>query len=133
MRLASIAVGSALLFSATAANAVTIVGSFDGFCDGFSLDAKVNGSASGVETGCLSGPIAGRWTRRFRRGDGGGGAATVENHLPGAIYEINTTFHTWAIFQPDGTLLDAGTWTAAPQSRANRGLPATGTVLKNHH
>jgi hypothetical protein len=132
MRLASVALASAALFTGTtAANAITIAGSFDGFCDGFSLTPRVNGSASGVETGCLSGPIAGRWTARFKRGPGGGGAATVESHLPGNVYEINTTFHTWAIFEPNGRILDAGTWTATPQSRANRGLPATGTVRRH--
>jgi hypothetical protein len=116
--------------AASAADAGTIVGSFDGFCDGFSLTTRANGAASGVETGCLSGPIAGRWVTRFRRGAGGGGAATTESHLPGSVYEINTSFHTWAIYQSDGTILQSGTWTAAPQHRANRGLPMTGRIQK---
>jgi hypothetical protein len=130
MRFATIAFASSLMMAASAADASTIVGSFDGFCDGFSLVTGANGTASGVETGCATGPIAGRWVARFKRGAGGAGAATTENHLPGDVYEINTTFHTWAIFQPDGTILQSGTWTAAPQHRANRGLPMTGRVQK---
>jgi hypothetical protein len=122
---------SAFCVAATAANALHIDGSFDGFCDGFALTTGANGTASGVETGCLGGTIAGRWIGKFRRGAPGGGAVTSEAHLVGPVYEINVTSHTWAIYEPDGSILQTGTWTAAPQGRANRGLPVTGS-LKAH-
>jgi hypothetical protein len=120
-----IALASAL-FTTTAANAATLDGSFNGHCDGFALTLKGNGAASGVETGCESGPIAGRQVAKLRKGSTGAGAVTNENHVANAVYEINTTFHTYAIYQSDGSILETGTWTAVPQSRANRGLPPTG-------
>jgi len=130
MRLATIALASALGIASTAANAGHINGSLDGFCDGFALTTGANGTASGVETGCVSGPIAGRWISKFKKGTPGGGAVTSENHLLGPVYEINTTSHTWAIYEPDGSILQTGTWTPVPQNRANRGLPVSG--LKTH-
>jgi hypothetical protein len=132
MRLISIALASSLIVASGAAKALTINGSFDGFCDGFALHTNLAGAVFGVETGCLSGTIAGRWVGKFKRGSGGGGAVTSENHLPGPVYEINTSFHTWAIYEPDGSVLQTGTWTPTPQGRANRGLPATGTVPRTH-
>jgi len=126
------ALASALVVAATAANADKIDGSFDGLCDGFSLTANNDGSVYGVETGCEHGPIAGRWVAKFKKGSGGAGVAVSMDHLLGPVFEINTDFHTYAIYQSDGTIKEQGTWTSAPPGQANLEQRASGKRLDSH-
>jgi len=99
----------------------TLEGHYDGFCDGFLLTTLSNGSASGVETGCISGPIAGA-KGKFK------GAVVNENHLNFEhVYLINKRDHTWAIYLPDGSILQSGTWTPGPAGANTSNLPRTGT------
>lgn len=126
MRLGSIALASALTVAAASANAARIEGSFDGLCDGFSLTTNDDGAVYGVETGCEDGPIAGRWVAKFKKGSGGEGVAASMDHLLGPIFEINTEFHTYAIYKSDGTIMESGTWSETAQRQANRNLRASG-------
>jgi hypothetical protein len=118
-----------IVAGAVSSHAATLSGTYDNHCDGFSLTLYSNGDASGVETGCESGPIAGVRVGKFKVG-GGAGVAVNENHVANTVYEINTTNHTWAIFTDSGTVLQSGTWSqtsaAGAQAAASNGRPATG-------
>lgn len=107
-----------LLIGAPAQAATTLVGSYDGFCDGFSVKIKKNGAVFGVETGCLSGPIAGAVGRKKQ-------LIVNEDHVDNAVFEILTDPRVWRIIQSNGKILDSGTWSpGAPLSKSK--LPSTG-------
>jgi len=116
--------GSAALV--TSAHAKTFSANFDGFCDGISVELS-GGVAYGTETGCVSGPAVGSYGKVKTQGK----AITVAlDHVPGYIYILQRDYGTWAIYAPDGSMLQSGTFTetsSAVVDAASRGhLPATG-------
>lgn len=92
--------------------------SFDGFCDGESLNipgaAGPNG-ADGAETGCATNALIGAYSA-------GGGSAAMWSYTEGVMWVINSD-QTWIIYNDcgDGTecFVNSGTWSigapAAPQ------------------
>lgn len=106
---------------AASAQAGTFTAHFDGYCDGISVTIS-NGVAYGTETGCESGPVIG--TRGSVKKQGKAFTLSLD-HLPNTIYVLNTESQTWAIYQPDGSMLQSGTYTVgAPLAAGLAALPA---------
>ena len=97
--LASVVIVTALATPALAANKV--IGSFNGYCDGFELTLKKNGSASGRMTGCESGVIAGTYTKKK--------IYYAPEVYPPALYVIDVK-GTWLIYDSNGKIVNKGKW-----------------------
>ncbi|MCA6217915.1 hypothetical protein KGA65_15380 [Ideonella sp. B7] len=124
MRLSHTLFASALALIGTAsAQAGTFAATFDGYCDGISVTIS-NGVAYGTETGCVTGPAVG--TRGSVKKQGKAFTLSLA-HLPNTIYVLNTENQTWAIYQPDGSMLQSGTYTVgAPLAAGLAQLPMSG-------
>lgn len=76
--------------------------SFDGFCDGVSLDFPGGEYANGSQCGCVTSAV---WGNKR-------GGAHLTNDPAGAYADIHTVLRgdgTWALYSPTG-LLNSGTW-----------------------
>lgn len=112
----SVFVASLVALPSYAANKV--IGSFDGFCDGFNLTLKSNGSASGQMTGCGSGLIAGAFTNKQ--------IVYSPQISPPLLYIINEQPRTFLIYNSKGKIQARGTWSPGfPLSKPD--LPSTTT------
>lgn len=103
---------------------------YDGYCDGASLSYDMfTGLASGSETGCYSGNMAGTVANIFSQGP----AITMGYDTTATLAGVTTVIradHTWTHYVNNGagiTVLNSGTWSSG-MARPNAAASSIGSA-----
>lgn len=103
--------------------------SFDGFCDGMSLHIDTTkGTAVGNRTGCLSGPASGLVAIVVGANMHLGIIMAINGGASGHVTLYVGDNGKWTVFNPNGSVLQNGTWSVGAPTQLNLNAPATGSL-----
>ncbi len=103
---------------ASAAPAMALKLTFDGFCDGLSTRVGANGVETGGSCGCVAGPVIGTAGTVNTQGTADSLTSPLYNGDRPLLFVIRKN-KTWSVYETDGTEFNSGTWTkGCPVSRS---------------